>query len=194
MSANVSAMVRCVSLIVVMAFSGMAYAQTQREVLYDSLGSQVAVQYQYTDNSYFYRNLDGSLSGTNLNGGSIEFANRHFYPWEIVSKVSYAKGAVLAQNLQSYTAGAGYTRGFGRFQPFVRLTAGIARTHSNDAQYLYQPPNYGMTFIGGGGLDMRILNRWGVRAIEFDSQYVPYGSNSSVYRSFGSGIFYSFGR
>jgi hypothetical protein len=189
-----SATVRSLSLIVALAFTGMAYAQTQREVLYDSLPSQASVQYQHTDNSYSFRNLDGSVVGTNLNGGSIEFANRHFYPWEIIGKVSYAKGAVLAQNLQSYTAGVGYTRGFGRLQPFIRLTAGIARTHSDDAQYLYQPPTFGVTGIGGTGLDLRLLNHWGVRAIEFDSQYVPYGSKSSIYRSIGSGLFYSFGR
>ncbi len=181
-------------LLLVLCLGGFAkaHAQAKREVSYDSLPSQVSAVFQYTANNYYLKNPDGTLSNTNLTGGVVEYAYRRFYPIEVVARVSYAHGQTLSQTLTSYTAGVGYTRGFGRYQPYARITTGLSRTTSTGDQYLYSTAVNGFTAVGVAGLDLRIHGHFGLRAVELGTAYLPYGSKSSIYRSIGTGLFYSF--
>jgi hypothetical protein len=46
----------------------------------------------------------------------------------------------------------------------------------------------------GAGLDVKLSERWGMRAISLEDLYLPFGSARSTYWSVGSGVLYHFGR
>ena len=173
----------------------VANAQARQEVKYNMVPPQLTISYQHIDEDYQFLESDGSLKRVVLNGIAVEHAYRRFYPIEIIARASYAAGNPLGQKLTMATAGAGYSREFAhRYNPFVRVTAGIARTSSNDMQYLYSASRNGFDLNVYGGLDVSVNPRWGVRAIEVQNQYLPYGvqGQGSVYWSIGAGAFFRF--
>lgn len=174
---------------------GMAHAQARREVTYTYTPSQLTVEYQRTMDDYQLLEPNGGRPRVTLNGVTAEFSYRHFYPWEIVGRVSYSKGNLLGQKLMSYTAGVGYTRRFfHRFDPFARVTFGMAHTSSTDNQYLYTSSKSGFAVDASGGLDVDLTPTFGIRAIEVQDQYLPFGVDNlgSVYWSYGAGAFIRF--
>jgi hypothetical protein len=172
-----------------------ANAQARQEVKYNMVPPQLTVSYQRSYEDYQFLEHDGTLRRIELNGVAAEYAYRRFYPVEIISRASYAAGNPLSQKLVTASAGAGYSRDFAhRYDPFVRVTAGIARTTSGDMQYLYSGTRDGFALNIYGGLDVLVGQRWGVRAIEVQNQYLPYGvqGQGSVYWSVGAGAFFRF--
>jgi hypothetical protein len=172
-----------------------AKAQARQEVQYNIVPPQLTITYQHIDEDYQFLEHDGSLKRVVLNGIAAEYAYRGFYPLEVISRVSYTAGNPLSQKLTTISAGAGYSREFAhRYSPFARVTAGIARTSSGDMQYLYSSSRSGFDLNVCGGLDVLVKPRWGVRAIEVQNQYLPYGvqGQGSVYWSIGAGAFFRF--
>ena len=170
-------------------------AQARPEVKYNYVPPQVTVTYQHTDEDYLFREQSGRLDRVILSGVAVEYANRRFYPIELVTRGSYSTGNPLGQSLLSLSSGVGYNRRFsGRYVPFVRATAGLVRTSSNDRQYLLAGSTNGVGFNVYGGLDVQVTHRWGVRAIEVQNQYLPFGVQGagSVYWSIGTGAFLRF--
>lgn len=182
--------------VVLLSFAGgIARAQARREVTYTYTPSQLTFEYQRTLDDYQLLEPNGSRPRVTLNGVTGEFSYRRFYPWEIVGRVSYAKGDPVGQTLASYTAGVGYTRRFfRRFDPFARVTLGVAHTSSTDNQYLYTSSKSGFVVDASGGLDVELTPTFGIRAIEVQNQYLPFGVDhlGSVYWSYGAGAFIRF--
>lgn len=177
--------------------TGVAHSQVQPEVKYEYSPSQISVLFQRTLDDYSVQNFSGVVSRVELNGGTVEYANRHFYPFEIIGRASYAAGQPLGQKLMSFTAGAGYTREFfHRYAPFGTITAGMAHTNSDQSQYLSISGSSGFALNLDAGLDVNLTRRFGVRAVELQNQYLPFGVKGlgSVYWSFGAGAYYRFGR
>jgi hypothetical protein len=175
--------------------AGSARAQTRQEVKYNMVPPQLTVNYQHIDEDYQFLERNGSLKRVVLNGVAGEYVYRRFYPVEIIARASYAAGNPLSQKLSAVSAGVGYSREFAHsYDPFVRVTAGIARTSSGDMQYLYSASRNGLDLNVYGGLDVLVKPRWGVRAIEVQNQYLPYGvqGQGSVYWSIGGGAFFRF--
>jgi hypothetical protein len=54
--------------------------------------------------------------------------------------------------------------------------------------------NSGFMMLFGAGLDVKVTERWGVRAISLEDMYLPFGSARSTYWSVGAGVLYHFGR
>jgi hypothetical protein len=46
----------------------------------------------------------------------------------------------------------------------------------------------------GAGLDVKLNDRWGVRALTLEDLYLPFGSARSTYWSVGSGVLYNLRR
>lgn len=175
----------------------LASAQARREVAYNYSPDQLTILYQRTLDDYSLLEPNGAQSRVTLNGATVEYAWTRFYPLEIVGRASYATGQPLGQHLMSFTGGAGYTHQvFSRYFPFARATAGIAHTSSSDQQYLYNPGKSGFAIDVAGGLDINLTERWGIRVIEVQNQYLPFGigNEGSVYWSLGSGVTYHFGK
>lgn len=171
------------------------FGQARPEVTYDYAPSQITVSFAHTLDDYQVENEAGKLDRVTLNGLSAEYSWRRFYPIEIAGEVSHAIGNPLDQSLLTLNGGAGYTRSFlTRFYPFARVEAGYARTRSDADQYGYRSARGGFDFAVSGGLDISLGERWGVRAIDVQNQYLPFGvkGEGSVYWGFGSGMFYRF--
>jgi len=126
-----------------------------------------------------------------LSGVNFEYAYRKYYPWEILGSYHNESGNPLGQKLVTYVSGAGYVRQFGRYAPFGSFQIGASRTTSTGDQYLQPSPTTGLATVLTGGIDVRLLLRWGARGY-IENQYLPFGSSGSAYWSVGAGIFFRF--
>jgi hypothetical protein len=176
--------------------AGQAHSQARQEMKYRYLQDQIIGTYQHTFDDYNLQLLDGTVEQIHLNGGAVEFAWNKFYPVEIIVAASYSAGQPEGQKLMTFTGGAGYTRIFAkRYNPFVHVGAGLARTSSDDKQYLYETSKSSFFVDCSGGIDVLVSKKhWGVRPINVEVQYLPFGvqDHSSTYLSFGAGAFYRF--
>lgn len=175
----------------------IAHSQARREVTYDYSQNQFTALYQHTIEDYSLQHGNGASSRVQLNGAAAEYSWRRYYPFEIVGRATYSFEQELGQKLISFTAGVGYTRQIHRrYFPFVRITGGVAHTSSQKDQYLYGSGASGFAMNLAGGLDINITNHLGIRAAEFQNQYLPFGLNDlgSVYWTFGTGAYFRFGK
>jgi len=167
-------------------------AQARKEVSCDWAPDVVAATFLYTVDDYSLQVSSSSLQRTRLGGVEVEYASRHFYPWEIVGVAQYSEGSPLGQKLLSAEGGVGYCRSLKHWTPFARVAGGAARTSSSDRMYLYAGPKWGLVLATSAGVDYQLTPRWGIRAVQFENEYLPYGSRGSVYWSLGTGITYHF--
>ena len=155
------------TLILGVSFAGSTlFAQARQEVSYDWAPDQLAATFLYTVDDYSLQESPTNLEKTHLGGGSVEYASRHFYPWEIVGAIQYSSGQPLGQKLVSVGGGAGYCRNFKRWTPYARVLGGMARTSSNDEMYLYTAPKWGLAFNTSVGTDYQLTPRWGIRGVQ----------------------------
>jgi hypothetical protein len=181
------------TIILGVSFSGSTLlAQARQEVSYDWAPDQLAAAFFYTVDDYSLQESPTNLKRTHLSGGSVEYASRHFYPWEIVASAQYSSGQPLGQKLIFAGGGAGYCRSFKHWTPYARVLGGRARTSSNDLMYLYTAPHWGLALNTSVGADYQLTPRWGIRGVQFENEYLPFGSRGSVYWSIGTGITYHF--
>ena len=93
----------------------------------------------------------------------------------------------------SAEAGLGYSRVFNKVVPFGRLLAGEARTSSNQYMYSIRGSKTGLAMGLSAGVNYELAHHIGIRVIQLQNQYLPFGSLGSVYWSIGSGINYQLG-
>jgi hypothetical protein len=168
------------------------FAQARKQVSYDWAADQLTPTFFYTVDDYSLQVSSTSLKRTRLTGGGVEYASRHFYPWEIVGSAQYSGGHPLGQKLLSIEGGAGYCRSLKHWTPFARITGGAVRTSSGELMYLYVAPKWGLALNTSIGADYQLTPRWGIRGVQLQNEYLPYGSRGSVNWSIGTGITYHF--
>jgi hypothetical protein len=182
-----------VTIILGVSFAGgTLLAQVRPAVTYNWAPDQLAATFLYTVDDYSLEVSPTNLERVRLGGGSVEYALRHFYPWELVGSAQYLSGEPLGQKLISVGGGAGYCRSFKHWTPYARVLGGMARTSSDDQMYLYTAPKWGLAFNTSVGADYQLTPRWGIRGVQFENEYLPFGSRGSVYWSIGTGITYRF--
>jgi hypothetical protein len=54
--------------------------------------------------------------------------------------------------------------------------------------------NSGFMMLFGAGIDVKLNERWGVRALSMEDLYLPFGSARSTYWSVGAGVLYNLRR
>lgn len=160
------------------------------QLRYDWAPDQFSASYLWSIDDYSLKVNNTSLQRITLNGGALEYAWRHKYPWEIVATTQYSVGDPLGQKLLTVAGGVGYCHRFIRWTPFARIEAGVARTSSSGLMYLYTTPRIGFASVASVGGDYQISPHWGIRVAQIQNEYLPYGSRGSVYWSAGSGITY----
>jgi hypothetical protein len=167
-----------------------AQSLARAQLNYDWAPDQMSATYQWTLDDYSLQTMSGSLERTRLQGATAEYAWRHYYPWEVVGTVQYSGGQPLGQRLLTVAGGAGYCRRYLRWTPYARVEAAMTRTSSNDYQYLFNGPQWGFATVVSVGGDYQLSSHWGVRAVQVQNEYLPFGSRGSVYWSVGAGITY----
>ena len=128
-------------------------------------------------------------------GVNVEFDMRRKEHIAYIATVRYGMGSPFSEGLATGAAGASYLFHLSRFEPYVHLMGGYSRLASNHPEggmYLANV-NTGAAVIFGGGLDVRVKERWSVRVISLEDIYLPFGQWRSSYWSVGAGAIYHFG-
>jgi hypothetical protein len=180
-------------IITIVLFADCAlFAQARKPINYDGTPDQLTATLLQTVDDYSLQVTSSTLQRTRLSGAEVEYASRHFYPWEVIGAAQYSEGQPLGQKLLLLEAGVGYCRTFKHWTPFGRVAGGVSRTSSGDLMYLYTGPKWGLASTMSVGFDFQLTPRWGIRGVQVQNEYLPYGSRGSVYWSIGTGITYHF--
>ena len=156
---------------------------------------QVYVGFDHTRTDYALATQDGNEIATS-NGVNVEYDMRRREHLAYIATVRYDKGTPFDQSLITSAAGASYLLHYKRYEPYVHAMGGytrLASQHAAGGMYLSNVNN-GFMMLSGAGLDVKVSERWGVRAISVEDMYLPFGSARSTYWSVGSGVLYHFGR
>ncbi len=176
-----------------------SHAQVQWEGYKESMPNQLTIALLHTTTDYSLVTTSG-LDRVQLNGGRVSYEWTRSYPWVLDAEATFSSGNPLGQKLFSIVAGGGYARHvpqvhhwYEKASPFALAQVGIARTSSNDLQYLYTSSRTGFTFVPSAGVDVPLPGRFSLRPIFVDWQFLPYGNEGSVYLSYGAGMSMTFG-
>jgi hypothetical protein len=175
----------------------------QRDAAYDTVAplranaftDQVYVGLDHIRTDYALVTASGNQVAT-TNGVNVEFDRRRREHIAYIASVRYGQGGPFNQTLITGTAGGSYLFHFKRYEPYLHALGGYTRLQSNHAaggMYLLNV-NTGLTMVFGGGLDVKLNERWGVRPISLEDVYLPFGSGRSTYWSVGAGVLYHLGR
>ena len=156
---------------------------------------QMYVGFDHTRTDYALATSHGNELAT-TNGVDVEYDMRRKEHLAYIATVRYCYGKPFNQSLITGAVGASYLLHFRRYEPYVHGMGGYTRLASHHAaggMYLSNV-NSGFVMLFGAGLDVKVSERWGVRAISLEDMYLPFGSARSTYWSVGTGVLYRFGR
>jgi hypothetical protein len=161
----------------------------------NKFANSVYMGYDYVRTDYALVTASGNQVATTA-GANFEYDMRKYEHVAYIGSVRYGSGSPFNQSLITGAAGASYLLHYKRYEPFVHAMGGYSRLaskHPAGGMYLANT-NTGLTMILGGGIDVRVKERWSVRAISIEDVYLPFGSDRSTYWSVGAGVLYNFGR
>jgi hypothetical protein len=156
---------------------------------------QVYVGFDHIRTDYALATPDGDDLAT-TNGVNVEYDMRRKEHVAYIATVRYGEGTPFNQSLITGAAGASYLLHYSRYEPYLHAMGGytrLASQHAAGGMYLSNV-NSGFMMLFGAGLDVKVTERWGVRAISLEDMYLPFGSARSTYWSVGAGVLYHFGR
>ena len=151
--------------------------------------------FDHTRTDYALAMSDGNELAT-TNGVDVEYDMRRKEHLAYIATVRYGIGTPFDQSLITGAAGVSYLLHYRRYEPYVHAMGGytrLASQHAAGGMYLSNV-NSGFMMLFGAGLDVKLSERWGMRAISLEDLYLPFGSARSTYWSVGSGVLYHFGR
>jgi hypothetical protein len=155
----------------------------------------VYVGFDHTRTDYALATPDGNDLAT-TNGANVEYDMRLKEHLACIGTVRYGVGNPFNQSLITGAAGASYLFQIARYEPYMHAMGGytrLASQHAAGGMYLSNV-NSGFLMLFGAGLDVKVSERWGVRALSVEDLYLPFGSARSTYWSVGSGVLYNLRR
>jgi hypothetical protein len=176
--------------------ASICFAQAPTAALYTS-SSDVYVGYVITVPDY------GPKFSLGFNGGEIAYTRNVMRHLSVIASARGVFGSIYDVNQYSGTLGPKYSPLNGRIRPYATVQIGFSRQRSNrmyagdhhppltglDATYDHEQ---GLTYLGGGGLDLLLTHRLYWRAAQFDYQAQPWGRHTPFYSNFSSGVGYRF--
>jgi hypothetical protein len=171
-----------------------AFGQSVAPLYSPSLDNQLYVGYERSTYDYGLVTASGTRRAV-TNGVNVQYAYRQLGHVALIGTARYGSGSLFGQKMMTVAGGAGYVLSLRRFQPFVQGTGGLARlssSHSAGDMYLGAKSEMGFTTLVGGGVDVAITPRWGVRPLYLENQYLPFGVKKSVNWNLGGGVVYRF--
>jgi hypothetical protein len=184
--------------VVIFAFSAVAFGQSYTQggiapIATSGLDNQLFAGYEHMTLDYALKTGTGQQRLT-ASGVNLQYAYRQRDHVMFVGSGRYLKGNPLGITLAGATGGAGYVLDWKRYQAFALGQAGFTRlsASSPDGIYLSTSAQTGFTASVGVGVDINIGDRYGIRPLYFEDQFLPFGSNRSVYWSLSSGILVRF--
>jgi opacity protein-like surface antigen len=156
---------------------------------------QLYVGFDHTRTDYALAMSDGNELAT-TNGVDVEYDMRRKEHIAYIATVRYGNGTPFDQSLITGAAGASYLLHYRRYEPYMHAMGGytrLASQHAAGGMYLSNV-NSGFLMLFGAGLDVKLNDRWGLRALTLEDLYLPFGSARSTYWSVGSGVLYNLRR
>jgi len=155
----------------------------------------VYVGFDHTRTDYALATPDGNDLAT-TNGVNVEYDMRRKEHLAYVGTVRYGIGTPFNESLITGAAGASYLFHIARYEPYMHAMGGytrLASQHAAGGMYL-SDVNSGFMMLFGAGIDVKLNERWGVRALSMEDLYLPFGSARSTYWSVGAGVLYNLRR
>ena len=103
--------------------------------------------------------------------GEVRFINFH-----LVSGTSF----------QNFLAGPRVTYKTRHFEPYAKFLIGGSRFHY--PTFISKDAYYYTTFAGGGGVDVKLTNRWYIRAADFEYQHWQFPPTGLTPWAFSTGV------
>jgi hypothetical protein len=157
----------------------------------DSLTNQLYVGYQHSSWDYGLQ-VGSKVTRATTNGLDAQYSFKQFGKIGLLGAGRYADGSPLGEKLLTFAGGASYTFPIHRYRPFGQALLGYSRLTSDDHMHLYDGGRSGFTTLVGGGVDIGISERWAMRPIYVENQYLSFGSKHSFNWNIGGGIVYRF--
>ena len=148
--------------------------------------------FDHTRTDYALATPNGDELAT-TNGVDAEYDWRSKEHLAYIGTLRYGVGNPFHQSLITGAAGASYLFHCSRYEPYAHAMVGytrLASQHAAGGMYLSNV-NSGFLMLFGAGLDVKLNDRWGLRALTLEDLYLPFGSARSTYWSVGSGVLYN---
>jgi hypothetical protein len=153
--------------------------------------NQLYVGFEHTRYDYELVTPQGNqvltTSGVNL---QYNYRSRNYVL--LTGTMRYGSGPVEGQSMTTIGAGFGLVGNIWRAEPFAQVLGGIARLSSTDNIYLSTSATSSFTTMLGAGVDIPISERWSIRPIYIENQFLSFGEQRSIYLNVGAGVLYRF--
>jgi hypothetical protein len=126
--------------------------------------------------------MSSGIARVSTNGLNLQYAYRERDHLMFVGSARFGIGNPLGVKNAVVGGGIGYVADWRHYQGFAQALIGYSRLSSSspDGIYLSTTPKYGFTTMIGAGLDVNLGDRFGVRPIYVENQFLPFGSRRSV--------------
>jgi hypothetical protein len=153
--------------------------------------NQVYVGFEHTHYDYELLTPQGSKV-LSTSGVNIQYNYRNRSHVVLTGSIRYGLGPVEGQSMTTIGAGFGLVGNIWRVEPFAQVLGGIARLSSTDNIYLSTSATTSYTTMLGAGFDMPITERFSIRPIYIENQFLSFGERRSIYLNVGAGLIYRF--
>jgi hypothetical protein len=162
-----------------------------RAVTVSGQDNQVYVGFEHTRYDYALLTSQGNKVLT-TSGVNVQYNYRSRNYVVFTGTMRYGSGPVAGQSMTTIGAGFGLVGNIWRGEPFAQVLGGIARLSSTDNIYQSTSGISSYTTLLGAGIDFPISERWSVRPIYIENQFLSFGARGSIYLNVGAGILYRF--
>jgi hypothetical protein len=162
-----------------------------RAVTVSGQDNQVYVGFEHTRYDYELLTPQGNNVLT-TSGVNVQYNYRSRNYVVLTGTMRYGSGPVEGQSMTTIGAGVGLVGSIWRAEPFAQVIGGMARLSSTDNIYQSNSAMSSFTTILGAGVDFPITERWSIRPIYIENQFLSFGERRSIYLNVGAGVLYRF--
>ena len=162
-----------------------------RAVTLSGQDNQLYVGFEHTHYDYELLTPQGNKVLT-TSGVNVQYNYRSRNYVVLTGTMRYGSGPVEGQSMTTIGAGVGLVGSIWRAEPFAQVLGGMARLSSTDNIYQSNSAMSSFTTMLGAGVDFPITERWSIRPIYIENQFLSFGERRSIYLNVGAGVLYRF--
>jgi hypothetical protein len=162
-----------------------------RAVYVSGHDNQLYIGFEHTRYDYELLTPQGNNVLT-TSGVNVQYNYRSRNYVLLTGTMRYGSGPLEGQSMTTVGAGFGLVGDIWRAEPFVQVLGGVARLSSTDNIYQSTSAISSFTTMLGAGVDIPVTERWSIRPIYIENQFLSFGERRSIYLNVGAGVLYRF--